>query len=95
MEENEIIKEEIKETKEKEKETETREPDDKQKRLEMLAQKRGVTVEEYLWELEKSLITKEEIVSAQNRSTGSQTKNESMGFDPTGTEFVKGIWGKN
>ncbi len=63
-------------------------------RIQNLAEKCGQTVDEFLTALEEKQAVKEENETAKNRSTGSQTTNDSGSFDPTGTEFLKGIWGK-
>ena len=63
-------------------------------RLEKLAQNAGQTVDELLNDLESKQAVNLENAAAQNKSTGSQSTNQSGFFDPAGTEFLKGIWGK-
>jgi len=63
-------------------------------RLEILADKSGKTVEEYLTGLEESFEVDYKNKVAEDHSIGSQCENSSNTFDPTGTEFLKGIWGK-
>ncbi|HCH28425.1 MAG TPA: hypothetical protein DEW35_02840 [Ruminococcaceae bacterium] len=63
-------------------------------RLSSLAEKNNLTVEQFLDSLEQ----KQEVISqnntAKSRSTGSQSSESRFGFDPAGSEFLKGIWGK-
>ncbi len=63
-------------------------------RLKALAEKSGKTVEELLTGLEEDRLALEENLAKANQSTGSQNSTEASGFDPLGSEFLKGIWGK-
>jgi len=63
-------------------------------RLESLADKNGQSLNEYLSSLEESFEIQQKNKIAEDQSTGSQSENSSNLFDPAGTEFLKGIWGK-
>ena len=63
-------------------------------RLSSLAEKNNQTVDEFLDSLEQRQEVIKESNTAKDRSTGSQSSESSFGFDPTGSEFLRGIWGK-
>ncbi len=63
-------------------------------RLNALAEKRGISAEELLNALENENKAPIENSAANNQSTGSQNSTADNSFDPTGTEFLKGIWSK-
>ena len=65
-----------------------------EQRLKTLAEKSDRTVEELLCSLEESATVIAQNDSAKSRSTGSQSSESDPNFDPTGSEFLKGIWGK-
>ncbi|MCQ2454583.1 MAG: hypothetical protein MJ090_00325 [Clostridia bacterium] len=75
-------------------ETAKEEPSSNDLRLKSLADKSGVTVEEFLEGLEERQAVLEKIEATNNQSVGSQSKNEQETFDPAGTEFLNGLWGK-
>ena len=63
-------------------------------RLKVLAEKNGKSVEELLSDLEERQSVLDENETVASRSVGSQSKNANDFFDPAGTEFLKGLWGK-
>ncbi len=64
------------------------------KRLEAVSEKLGFTTEELISKLEEYGKTTEENKEKAKRSTGSQKGADDGNFDPTATEFLKGIWGR-
>lgn len=73
----------------------TNKPDsDILKRLEAVSGKLGLTTDELISKLEEYGKTTEEDKEKAKRSTGSQRGADDSNFDPTATEFLKGIWGK-
>lgn len=63
------------------------------------ANERGTAVlDEYLRYLHKMELAREEAdlssTLAENSAVGSQADSQMSGYDPTKTEFIKGIWGK-
>ena len=73
---------------------ETKETGGTDSRLLSLAEKSGLTVDEFLANLEEKQKTEELNTACSNQSVGPQSKNAQDTFDPTGTEFLKGLWGK-
>ena len=63
-------------------------------RLKTIAENSGQTVEELLKGLEEKQAVVNQNTSAKDRSTGAQNSESNYSFDPAGTEFLKGIWGK-
>ena len=63
-------------------------------RLKALADKNGKSVEELLNDLEERQSVLDENETTASQSIGSQSKNAKDFFDPAGTEFLKGLWGK-
>lgn len=80
--------------KEKVTEEQTQSPDLNGERLKVIAEKENKTVEEFLDYLEEKQTVVEQNESAKSRSTGSQNSKTDFSLDPTGTEFLKGLWGK-
>ena len=63
-------------------------------RLKALAEKNGKSVEELLTDLEEKQTALDANTAVTNQSVGPQSKNAKDFFDPAGTEFLKGLWGK-
>lgn len=79
---------------EENKTVETTETVNTDERLKVLAEKNGKSVEELLSDLEERQSVLEENRAVASQSVGSQSKNANDFFDPAGTEFLKGLWGK-
>ena len=73
---------------------ETTESVNADERLKVLAEKNGKSVEELLSDLEERQSVLDENQTVASQSVGSQSKNTNDFFDPAGTEFLKGLWGK-
>ena len=69
-------------------------PDSSEERLKTLAEKSGKSIDELLSSLEEKQTIIEQNNSAKERSTGSQNSENSFSVDPSGSEFLKGIWGR-
>lgn len=63
-------------------------------RLQAIAEMSGLTADQLLDKFEKSQAKDSENNTSDNRSIGSQSQSVSDTFDPTGNEFLKGIWGR-
>lgn len=74
--------------------TETAEIIGTDERLKALAEKSGKSVEELLTDLEEKQTALDANTAVTNQSVGPQSKNTQEFFDPAGTEFLKGLWGK-
>ena len=59
-----------------------------------VAEKNGKSVEELLTDLEEKQTALDANTAVTNQSVGPQSKNTQEFFDPAGTEFLKGLWGK-
>lgn len=68
--------------------------DNIKERLLSIAEKSNLTVDELLDTFEERETVIGQNDSAKNRSTGSQSSENSFDFDPTGNEFLRGIWGR-
>lgn len=65
-----------------------------EERLKALAEGNEQSVEDYLQSLEEKQEVADMNAGAKSRSTGSQSSESNFSFDPAGSEFLKGIWGK-
>ncbi len=63
-------------------------------RLNKIAEEFGLTADQLLDKFEESQAKNIENDTSDNRSIGSQGQSVSDSFDPAGSEFLKGIWGR-